>query len=77
MPDGSTMRTAPPAEELERFAVLAGALDPGQHKVLAGLLEAAQLLDAHGDQAGIDQLLEDAPTLLRAIKLWAADPDAT
>jgi hypothetical protein len=43
----------------------AGALDPGQRQVLAGILTAAQFLNAHGDQAGLDQLLEDAPDLLK------------
>ena len=65
MADGSIVQAAPAAEELERFTDLAGRLDPVQRQALAGVLEAARIFDDHGDQDGLDQLLEDAPALLQ------------
>ncbi len=65
MADGTAAGARAAADEFETFADLAGALAPAQRQALARVLTAAQLLDARGDQAGLDQLLEDVPTLLR------------
>ena len=68
MADGTAAGARAAADEFETFAGLAGALAPAQRQVLAGVLTAAQLLDAHADQAGLDQLFCDAPTLIRAAR---------
>ena len=67
MADGTAARATAAADEFEHFADLASALDPDQRQVLADVLTAVQHL-AHGDQACLDQLLEDVPALLRAAR---------
>jgi hypothetical protein len=52
--------------ELDEFADAAEGLSCGQRQVLAHLIEALLALEAAGDQAGLERLLDDAARRLRS-----------